>query len=141
MNLLKHQLKISVSSVIIGFVVLLSDVALAEKTVLGEESQLEQNENMEELIVSGQSDRPDFTNLLSQTLSGAELVHRRQGGIGETLAGLPGVHMDKQGILARPILSNKVNMVYLAIPTSMLSAILMERIYIVRATAVFVIHS
>lgn len=33
----------------------------------------------------------------TQTLTGAELVHRRQGGLGETLAGLPGVHLDNFG--------------------------------------------
>ncbi|HEX8406470.1 MAG TPA: TonB-dependent receptor [Duganella sp.] len=41
----------------------------------------------------------------SQTLSGAELVHRRQGGLGETLAGLPGVHLDSfGGGASRPVI-------------------------------------
>ncbi|WP_207221149.1 TonB-dependent receptor domain-containing protein [Pseudoduganella lutea] len=41
----------------------------------------------------------------SQTLSGAELVHRRQGGLGETIAGLPGVHLDSfGGGASRPVI-------------------------------------
>lgn len=41
----------------------------------------------------------------SQVLSGAELVHRRQGGLGETLAGLPGVHLDNfGGGASRPVI-------------------------------------
>lgn len=105
MKPLKHPLKISASSVTIGFVMLLSAVALAEETVLGKESQPEKKERMEEVLVSGQYNRFEFTNLLSQTLSGNELVHRRQGGIGETLAGLPGVHMDNfGGGASRPVI-------------------------------------
>lgn len=47
--------------------------------------------------------RPAITP--SQTLSGAELVHRRQGGLGETLAGLPGVHLDSfGGGASRPVI-------------------------------------
>lgn len=46
---------------------------------------------------------PVFTPV--QTLSGAELVHRRQGGLGETLAGLPGVHLDNfGGGASRPVI-------------------------------------
>lgn len=41
----------------------------------------------------------------AHTLSGAELVHRRQGGLGETLAGLPGVHLDNfGGGASRPVI-------------------------------------
>lgn len=41
----------------------------------------------------------------SQRLSGAELVHRRQGGLGETLAGLPGIHLDSfGGGASRPVI-------------------------------------
>ena len=105
MKLLKHPLKVSASSITIGFVVLLSDMALAEETVPGDKSQLAQNEEMEELIVSGEANRLEFTSLSSQILSGNELVHRRQGGLGETLAGLPGVHMDNfGGGASRPVI-------------------------------------
>lgn len=38
-------------------------------------------------------------------LAGAELAHRRQGGLGETLAGLPGVHLDNfGGGASRPVI-------------------------------------
>lgn len=41
----------------------------------------------------------------SQTLSGADLAYRRQGGLGETLAGLPGVHLDSfGGGASRPVI-------------------------------------
>ena len=40
-----------------------------------------------------------------QTLSGQELVRRRMGTLGETLAGLPGVHLDNFGAgAARPVI-------------------------------------
>lgn len=40
-----------------------------------------------------------------QILSGDELAHRRQGGLGETLAGLPGVHLDSfGGGASRPVI-------------------------------------
>lgn len=40
-----------------------------------------------------------------QLLAGEELAHRRQGGLGETLAGLPGVHLDNfGGGASRPVI-------------------------------------
>src|SRR3546814_13829560 len=40
-----------------------------------------------------------------QVLSGNDLAHRRQGGLGETLAGLPGVHLDNfGGGASRPVI-------------------------------------
>ncbi len=40
-----------------------------------------------------------------QVLAGDELAHRRQGGLGETLAGLPGVHLDNfGGGASRPVI-------------------------------------
>ena len=51
----------------------------------------------------GMQSPPAITPL--QTLSGTELVHRRQGGLGETLAGLPGVHLDNfGGGASRPVI-------------------------------------
>lgn len=51
----------------------------------------------------GMEARPAITPL--QTLTGAELAHRRQGGLGETLAGLPGVHLDNfGGGASRPVI-------------------------------------
>jgi iron complex outermembrane recepter protein len=52
-----------------------------------------------EIIVTGRSlsslDEPTSTPV--QILSSDDLAHRRQGGLGETLAGLPGVHLDNYG--------------------------------------------
>lgn len=40
-----------------------------------------------------------------EVLSGAELANRRQGGLGETLAGLPGIHLDNfGGGASRPVI-------------------------------------
>lgn len=40
-----------------------------------------------------------------QILTGDELAHRRQGGLGETLAGLPGIHLDNfGGGASRPVI-------------------------------------
>lgn len=51
----------------------------------------------------GEETQPAISS--TQTLSGAELVHRRQGGLGETLAGLPGVHLDNfGGGASRPVI-------------------------------------
>lgn len=59
-----------------------------------------------EIIVTGRSlGGPDPEPLPVQVLSGEELVHRRQGGLGETLAGLPGIHLDNfGGGASRPVI-------------------------------------
>lgn len=52
-------------------------------------------------LSSGQIAQP----LPVQVLAGDELAHRRQGGLGETLAGLPGVHLDNfGGGASRPVI-------------------------------------
>jgi iron complex outermembrane recepter protein len=61
---------------------------------------------LDQLVVVGQkqADLP-LSALSSTTLSGDELAHRRQGGLGETLAGLPGVHLDNfGGGASRPVI-------------------------------------
>jgi iron complex outermembrane receptor protein len=41
----------------------------------------------------------------AQVLFGEELVHKRQGGLGETLSGMPGIHMDNfGGGASRPVI-------------------------------------
>lgn len=60
-----------------------------------------------EVVVTARSlsspDMPMATPV--QVLSGDELAHRRQGGLGETLAGLPGVHLDSfGGGASRPVI-------------------------------------
>ncbi|MFC0202905.1 TonB-dependent receptor domain-containing protein [Novosphingobium soli] len=60
-----------------------------------------------EIIVTGRSLATDevTSHLPVQILAGDELVHRRQGGLGETLAGLPGVHLDSfGGGASRPVI-------------------------------------
>lgn len=59
-----------------------------------------------DIVVTGRSLSADETSPLPvQVLSGDELAHRRQGGLGETLAGLPGVHLDNfGGGASRPVI-------------------------------------
>lgn len=60
-----------------------------------------------DIVVTGHSLAPtEMTALLPvQVLAGEELVHRRQGGLGETLAGLPGIHLDNfGGGASRPVI-------------------------------------
>ena len=59
------------------------------------------------IVVTGQSlGFPDETTPLPMTaLSGTDLVHRRRGTLGETLDGLPGVHMENFGTgSSRPVI-------------------------------------
>lgn len=60
-----------------------------------------------DIVVTGRSLSAD--NIISplpvQVLAGEELVHRRLGGLGETLAGLPGIHLDNfGGGASRPVI-------------------------------------
>ncbi|WP_311731884.1 TonB-dependent receptor plug domain-containing protein [Sphingomonas sp. BK069] len=58
-----------------------------------------------DIVVTGRSLESDATILPVEVLAGEELVHRRQGGLGETLAGLPGVHLDNfGGGASRPVI-------------------------------------
>lgn len=58
-----------------------------------------------DIVVTGRSLDSEQIALPVQVLAGEELVHRRQGGLGETLAGLPGVHLDNfGGGASRPVI-------------------------------------
>lgn len=58
-----------------------------------------------DIVVTGRSLDAGSTALPVQVLAGGELAHRRQGGLGETLAGLPGVHLDNfGGGASRPVI-------------------------------------
>nr|WP_184087966.1 TonB-dependent receptor [Sphingomonas xinjiangensis] len=58
-----------------------------------------------DVTVTGRSLDAVETPLPVQVLAGDELAHRRQGGLGETLAGLPGVHLDNfGGGASRPVI-------------------------------------
>lgn len=81
--------------------------AMAEEAA-AEDSEEERARWVEEIIVTGarslsSPDTPSATPV--QILSGDDLAHRRQGGLGETLAGLPGVHLDNfGGGASRPVI-------------------------------------
>ncbi len=59
-----------------------------------------------DIVVTGRSLADDGQVALPITvLAGDELAHRRQGGLGETLAGLPGIHLDNfGGGASRPVI-------------------------------------
>src|SRR5690606_640683 len=60
----------------------------------------------EDIVITGRSLAGEQSSPLPvQLLSGDELAHRRQGGLGETLAGMPGVHLDNfGGGASRPVI-------------------------------------
>jgi iron complex outermembrane receptor protein len=82
-----------------------ASLALVPSTVFAQDA-LRTPVKLDELVVVGEKGaRPPLSALSSTTLSGDELVHRRQGGLGETLAGLPGVHLDNfGGGASRPVI-------------------------------------
>lgn len=60
-----------------------------------------------DIVVTGRSLATDeiASSLPVMVLAGDELAHRRQGGLGETLAGLPGIHLDNfGGGASRPVI-------------------------------------
>lgn len=76
--------------------------------VPGEREELREEEERKrsvDIVVTGRSLDTESTILPVQVLSGDQLAHRRQGGLGETLAGLPGVHLDNfGGGASRPVI-------------------------------------
>ncbi|MFC6623862.1 TonB-dependent receptor domain-containing protein [Novosphingobium panipatense] len=72
----------------------------------GESEETERNRRGEIVVTARSLSSPDMpTATPVQVLSGDELAHRRQGGLGETLAGLPGVHLDNfGGGASRPVI-------------------------------------
>ncbi len=82
--------------------------------VLAQEPVVEQGEGAagersrgrpNDIVVTGRSLEVDQPALPVQVLAGDDLAHRRQGGLGETLAGLPGVHLDNfGGGASRPVI-------------------------------------
>ena len=91
-----------------------SIVSIGAPPAWGQELVAEQEEAADErrrrerstdIIVTGRSLGTEKTALPVQVLAGAELAHRRQGGLGETLAGLPGIHLDNfGGGASRPVI-------------------------------------
>lgn len=76
---------------------LLPAAALAQSDAAGTGPVEESSETVESILVEGISLGQSRMALPVQVLSGAELAHRRLGTLGETLAGLPGVHLDNYG--------------------------------------------
>ncbi len=60
--------------------------------------------DLDKVVVDGKRERISFA-VPVEVLAGDELARRRQGGIGETLAGLPGIHLDNfGGGASRPVI-------------------------------------
>ncbi len=91
-----------------------SIVSIGAPPAWGQELVAEQEEAADErrrrerstdIVVTGRSLGTEKTALPVQVLAGAELAHRRQGSLGETLAGLPGIHLDNfGGGASRPVI-------------------------------------
>lgn len=65
----------------------------------------EEPASLDEVVVTGSLGRPGLAILPTQVLSGEALAQRRRGTLGETLNGLPGVHMDSYGGgVSRPVI-------------------------------------
>lgn len=89
-----------------GALVMLPAVASAQQ-VSAEGGEFDRTAGNDVIVVTGRSlSTPDLMPPLPvQLLSGDDLAHRRQGGLGETLAGLPGVHLDNfGGGASRPVI-------------------------------------
>jgi len=83
----------------VGGTALISGLAQAQETGSREAETADETWRVEEITVIGTSlQRPDTDAALPiQILAGDELARRRQGTLGETLEGLPGIHMDSFG--------------------------------------------
>lgn len=107
-KMLTNQIKRRVSLLSVVAATLISPAAAMAEETAGEDSEQGRSRRGEEIIVTGSRslsspDMPTATPV--QLLSGDELAHRRQGGLGETLAGLPGVHLDNfGGGASRPVI-------------------------------------
>ena len=107
-NMLTNQIKGRISLLsVVAAMAMFPAAAMAEE-VAAEDSEQERRRQADEIIVTGSRSlsSPDLpTATPVQVLAGDELAHRRQGGLGETLAGLPGVHLDNfGGGASRPVI-------------------------------------
>lgn len=86
---------------------MLFPVSALSQQAPAENDETERSERLSDIVVTAARSLsgPDFDALPVQILSGDALAHRRQGGLGETLAGLPGVHLDNfGGGASRPVI-------------------------------------
>ena len=82
-----------------------SGSAWAEEVVAGVGETEESKGRTGDIVVTGRSLDAEKGALPVHVLAGDELAHRRQGGLGETLAGLPGIHLDNfGGGASRPVI-------------------------------------
>src|SRR3546814_8818372 len=81
-----------------GALVMLPAIASAQQ-VSAKGGKFDRTAGNDVIVVTGRSlSTPDLMPPLPvQVLSGDDLAHRRQGGLGATLAGLPGVQLDNFG--------------------------------------------
>lgn len=79
---------------------------VSAQDLLPTESRDERRAGTGDIVVTGRAIADDGQVALPVTvLSGDALAHRRQGGLGETLAGLPGIHLDNfGGGASRPVI-------------------------------------
>jgi len=92
-----------------SFIALCAPVTAFGQTGVGEPEEVARQTRTRgdtpDIIVTSQSIETQTTSLPMQVLAGDELAHRRQGGLGETLAGLPGIHLDNfGGGASRPVI-------------------------------------
>jgi iron complex outermembrane recepter protein len=90
----------------ISMIAMLTAPTIAQE-LPAENNESEESEKIEVIEVTARSlSTPNVSSALPiQILSGKELAHRRQGGLGETLAGLPGIHLDNfGGGASRPVI-------------------------------------
>ncbi|MXP40814.1 TonB-dependent receptor [Altererythrobacter soli] len=87
-------------------VTMLSVAAIAEEAAAEDTEQDRDTRAGDIIVTAGSLTSPDMPATTPvRVLTGDELAHRRQGGLGETLAGLPGVHLDNfGGGASRPVI-------------------------------------
>ncbi|MEE2877767.1 MAG: TonB-dependent receptor [Pseudomonadota bacterium] len=98
------KLKLTLAASILAL--LSSQATGQETTAAAPETADDETWRIDEVVVHGLR-LGDGTNpaIPLQVLSGDEFAHRRQGTLGETLEGLPGIHMDKfGGGASRPVI-------------------------------------
>lgn len=96
-----------ISTISILSMIVVSSASTIAQELPAENNESEESEKIEVIEVTARSlSTPNVSSALPiQVLSGEELAHRRQGGLGETLAGLPGIHLDNfGGGASRPVI-------------------------------------
>ncbi|RUO33844.1 TonB-dependent receptor domain-containing protein [Aliidiomarina soli] len=98
---------ISVSVATLFSIAANSETSQEEASSASNEKKLSSSSEIERILVtySGIGQRNSGPATPMNILSGDELAHRRQGTLGETLEGLPGIHMDNfGGGASRPVI-------------------------------------